>query len=164
MKRMIVVFFIAAAVFSRVLADGLDSPMTVSIATPTPDPVIVNWSPAKVPWARWFKNNALVTDKTEYVHFFWNAQDFKASFELKDKKKRLYDAALALVSGLYPADAKADMVKVTSFTFSNGIPTDNRNGTAFRGWLTSSSTQVQGRQSGLEEKNPFRTSRGHDLR
>lgn len=90
---------------------------TAYLAAPTPaaspvSRVIPKWSIAAVPWDAWFKDNAMVTDKTEYVHFFWNAQDFKANFEVKDKKKRLAEAALQLVARLYPADAKADLVKV----------------------------------------------------
>jgi hypothetical protein len=54
----------------------------------------------------------MVTDKTDYVHFFWNAQDFKANFEVKEKKKRLAEAALELVKRLYPGGSKADLVKV----------------------------------------------------
>ena len=80
-------------------------------ATPTPT-VLQKWNVAKVPWDEWFKNNAQVTDKGEYVHFFWNAQDFKGNFEVKDKKIRLAEVALQMVSRLYPADAKADPVKV----------------------------------------------------
>ncbi len=78
----------------------------------TPAAVIEKWNQSQVPWDDWFKNNAMVTDKTDYVHFFWNAQDFKANFEVKDKKTRLAEAALELVKRLYPADAKADQVKV----------------------------------------------------
>lgn len=65
-----------------------------------------------MPWDEWFKKNAMVTDKTDYVHFFWNAQDFKLNFEVNGKKLRLAEAALQLVSRLYPDDAKADLVKV----------------------------------------------------
>jgi hypothetical protein len=74
--------------------------------------VIEKWSESTVPWDDWFKSNAMITDKTDYVHFFWNAQDFKANFEVKDKKIRLAEAALELVKRLYPSDAKADQVKV----------------------------------------------------
>jgi len=89
------------------------TPAAAAPVTTTPvAPPIEHWSLAAVPWSDWFKNNAMVTDKTEYVHFFWNAQDFKANFEVKDKKTRLAQAALELVSKLYPADAKADLVKV----------------------------------------------------
>lgn len=80
---------------------------------PTPTPTILQkWDSSQVPWDLWFKENALVTDKTEYVHFFWNAQDFKGNFEVKDKRTRLAEAALELVKRLYPADSKADQVKV----------------------------------------------------
>jgi hypothetical protein len=82
-------------------------------STPTPTPLIQGkWISAKVPWDLWFKSNALVTDKTEYVHFFWNANDFKANFEVKDKESRLADAAVYLVKKLFPPDSKADLVKV----------------------------------------------------
>jgi len=79
--------------------------------TPTPS-VLSKWGMTVVPWDAWFKNNSMVTDKTDYVHFFWNAQDFKTNFEVKDKKLRLEEAALELVARLYPADSKADTVKV----------------------------------------------------
>jgi hypothetical protein len=84
-----------------------ETPVVTVVATP-----IAKWSVSTVPWDDWFKNNALVTDKTDHVHFFWNAQDFKGNFEVKDKKFRLGEAALELVKRLYPADAKADLVKV----------------------------------------------------
>ena len=80
--------------------------------TPTPYPAVEKWNASQQPWDLWFTKNALVTDKTEYVHFFWNAQDFKQVFETKDKNRRLGDAALQLVAKLYPKDAKADAVKV----------------------------------------------------
>src|ERR1700722_20303576 len=79
-------------------------------STPTPTPLLPGkWIAAKVPWDLWFKNNATVTDKTEYVHFFWNANDFKANFEVKDKEARLADAAVYLVKKLLPTDSKADL-------------------------------------------------------
>jgi hypothetical protein len=84
-----------------------------TVSTPTPTPLLPGkWNAAKVPWSLWFKNNALVTDKTQYVHFFWNANDFKANFETKDRKQRLADAAVQLVAKLYPKGSKADLVKV----------------------------------------------------
>jgi hypothetical protein len=84
-----------------------------SESTPTPTPLLPGkWIAAKVPWDLWFKNNAHITDDTEYVHFFWNANDFKANFEVKDKKTRLADAAVYLVKNLYPDDSKTDLVKV----------------------------------------------------
>ncbi len=88
--------------------------MSSAPTTPTAPPVtfIEKWNASKVTWDDWFKSNAMVTDKTDYVHFFWNAQDFKVNFETQDKKVRLADAALELVKRLYPADAKADQVKV----------------------------------------------------
>ncbi len=82
-------------------------------STPTPTPLLQGkWNAAKVPWDLWFKNNSMVTDKTEYVHFFWNANDFKSNFELKDKESHLADAAVYLVKKLFPPDSKADLVKV----------------------------------------------------
>jgi hypothetical protein len=83
----------------------------VTGATPTPW-VLKKWSLPAVPWDAWFKDNALVTDKGKYVHFFWNAQDFKGNFEVKEKRQRLAAAALEIVKRLYPAKAKADWVKV----------------------------------------------------
>lgn len=85
-----------------------------AITTPATVPVTVieKWNTSNVPWDDWFKSNAMVTDKTDYVHFFWNAQDFKANFEVKNKKVRLAEAALELVKRLYPSDASADQVKV----------------------------------------------------
>jgi len=80
--------------------------------TNTPVPVISNWKASTVPWDNWFKMNATVTDKTDHIHFFWNAQDFKLNFEGKDKKQHLAQAALQLVSRLYPADAKSDDMRV----------------------------------------------------
>jgi hypothetical protein len=88
----------------------VSSPANASTA-PTPT-VVKKWGMAVVPWDAWFKDNAMVTDKTDYVHFFWDAQDFKPNFEVKDKQRRLAEAAVQLVSRLYPADAKADQVKV----------------------------------------------------
>ncbi len=82
-------------------------------STPTPTPLLAGkWVAAKVPWDLWFKNNATATDKEEYVHFFWNANDFKANFEVKDKNQRLSDAAVYLVKKNFPVDSKADLVKV----------------------------------------------------
>lgn len=82
-------------------------------STPTPTPLLPGkWAPAKVPWDLWFKNNAIGTDKTEYMHIFWNANDFKANFELKDKKRRLADAAVYLAKKITPADSKTDLIKV----------------------------------------------------
>ncbi len=85
--------------------------MVFTTVTPTPW-IVKTWNEAKLPWDVWFKKNTMVTDKTDYVHFFWNAQDFKANFEGKEKKLRLSEAALQLVKRLYPGDAKADLVKV----------------------------------------------------
>ena len=112
MKRTIILAFALAA--SSVFAQGTEVPQQPSgsgALTPTPT-ILQKWDTATIAWDSWFKDNALVTDKTEYVHFFWNAQDFKGNFEVKDKKIRLAEAALELVRRLYPADAKADLVKV----------------------------------------------------
>src|ERR1700722_20284449 len=79
-------------------------------AGPTPTPLLPGkWIALKVPCDLCFKNNPTVTDKTEYVHFFWNANDFKANFEVKDKESRLADAAVYLVKKLLPTDSKADL-------------------------------------------------------
>lgn len=113
MKKLL--FLLIGLVAVQVWAQGTPNPTSVSSTTGTPSvavTVIEKWSVPIVPWDDWFKNNAMVTDKTDYVHFFWNAQDFKANFEVKDKKVRLAEAALELVKRLYPADAKADQVKV----------------------------------------------------
>jgi hypothetical protein len=79
--------------------------------TPTPW-ILKKWNLPEVPWETWFKDNTMVTDKGKYVHFFWNAQDFKVNFEGKERKQRLAESALELVKRLYPAKAKADWVKV----------------------------------------------------
>jgi hypothetical protein len=82
-------------------------------STPTPTPLLPGkWIAAKVPWDLWFKNNVKVTDKTDHVHFFWNANDVKANFEVKDKEARLADAVVYMVKDLFPADSKPDLVKV----------------------------------------------------
>jgi hypothetical protein len=92
---------------------SVSAPGTIAAVTPNSSVTIIEeWSVPSVPWDDWFKSNAMITDKTDYVHFFWNAQDFKGNFEVKDKKVRLAEAALELVKRLYPADAKADQVKV----------------------------------------------------
>ncbi len=96
-------------------AQGTDpTPGASHYTTPTPV-VIQKWSMSAIPWDNWFKSNPYnitVTDKTDYVHFMWNAWDFKAAFEVKDKKPRLSQSVLQLVLRLYPPDAKADLVKV----------------------------------------------------
>ncbi len=82
-------------------------------STPTPTPLLPGkWNAAKVPWDLWFKDNAIATDKNEYIHIFWNANDFKANFELKDKARRMADAAIYLVKKVAPADSKTDLMKV----------------------------------------------------
>lgn len=112
MKKIILGLSLLAA--ATLWADAMDPNGQASSATyltPTPT-VLEKWGIGLVPWDSWFKDNTMVTDKTDYVHFFWNAQDFRTNFEVKDKKLRLEEAALELVSRLYPADAKADTVKV----------------------------------------------------
>lgn len=117
MKRILLgmaLFLISGAVWAQG-ADTTATPSASPSITPSTTPVvqvIKKWSIPAVPWDDWFKNNTMVTDKTEYVHFFWNAQDFKANFEVKTKKQRLAEAALQMVSRLYPSDATADLVKV----------------------------------------------------
>jgi|HubBroStandDraft_1064217.scaffolds.fasta_scaffold40512_2 hypothetical protein len=113
MTKLLALLF--ALTVARVWAQETTVPTPDSTATGTPGaPVtlIKKWNPATVPWDNWFKDNAMVTDKTDHVHFFWNAQDFKVNFEVKEKKARLAQAALELVNRLFPADAKEDPVKV----------------------------------------------------
>lgn len=81
-------------------------------ATPTPWPLIKEWKVGAVPWDLWFKDNTVVTDKGDYVHFFWNAEDFKRNFEGKEREGRLGEAARELAARLFPKEAKADRVKV----------------------------------------------------
>jgi hypothetical protein len=81
-------------------------------STPTPTPLLDKWVAAKVPWDLWFKNNALFSDKGDYVHIFWNANDFKANFEVKDKETHLAEAAVYLAKNLLPATSKSDLIKV----------------------------------------------------
>ena len=82
-------------------------------STPTPTPLLAGkWVASKVPWDLWFKDNAIATDKTEYVHIFWNANDFKANFEVKDKQQHLAEAAIYLAKKAFPADSKTDWVKI----------------------------------------------------
>jgi hypothetical protein len=103
-------------------------------------PIPGKWNAAKVPWDQWFKikktssserkdYNTTIEDKTSYIYFFWDAQDYKANFEVRDKETRLADAALQLVSRLYPPQAKADLIKVDIVYFlekdTYGDPTDD---------------------------------------
>lgn len=83
-------------------------------STPTPFATILpgQWKTSEVPWDDWFKKNTLVTDKGDYVHFFWNAQDARANFEGKERKNRLADSALEMAAKLQPATATADLCKV----------------------------------------------------
>ena len=106
------IFVLMAALTLAGLLGTASSGFAQSVVTPTAIAGPVQWTPKAVPWDAWFKKNTMVTDKTGYVHFFWNAQDFKVNFEVKDKKTRLAEAALQLVARLYPSGAKADLVKV----------------------------------------------------
>lgn len=74
--------------------------------------LIKKWSMDAVPWDEWFKDNAQVTDKTDYVHFFWNAQDLRDNFKGKDKKRRLAESALEMAVKLQPETATSDLAKV----------------------------------------------------
>lgn len=105
------VLFLVLTCLTVVTASAQETAVDGTYTTPTPT-VLKKWGMISIPWDLWFKNNAMVTDKTDYVHFFWNAQDYRANLEVKDKKQRLAEAAVQLVSQLYPADAKADQVKV----------------------------------------------------
>ena len=95
-------------VFGSVLAAGAET----TPPTPTPQPILKVWKVSAIPWDAWFKDNAMATDKSLYVHFFLNAQDFKGNLAAKDKKRRLAETAIELVKRLYPQDAQADLVKV----------------------------------------------------
>lgn len=90
------------------------APLSALSTTPVPAASVAlkKWNVSSVPWKDWFKKNAVVEDKGDHIHFLWDAQDFKANFEVKDKKKRLAQAAVQLVKLLYPADAKVDQVTV----------------------------------------------------
>lgn len=113
MKRLLALLMGLSAAQVWAQETPVSTPGATTAVTPNSSVTIVEkWSVPTVPWDDWFKSNAMITDKIDYVHFFWNAQDFKANFEVKDKKVRLAEAALELVKRLYPADAKADMVKV----------------------------------------------------
>ena len=109
MKRFFFLFLIFAVPHLR--AQSLTPDTLVAVNSPTPT-VLLKWIPSLVPWDDWFKKNALVSDKGDYVELFWNAQDFKVNFATTDKKERLGEAALALADRLYPSGAKADAVKV----------------------------------------------------
>lgn len=85
------------------------------VATPTPCAPALKLDPkAPIPWDQWFQADdyTIATDKTDYAYFFWDAQPSRSWFEAKEKKTRLAEAALQLVNRLYPAGAKADLVKV----------------------------------------------------
>lgn len=93
-------------------------------STPTPFATILpgQWKTSEVPWDDWFKKNTLVTDKGDYVHFFWNAQDARANFEGKERKNRLADSALEMAVKLQPATATADYVQGRHrFCFGKGF-------------------------------------------
>jgi hypothetical protein len=83
-------------------------------ATPTPFATLTTaqWKSTEVPWDDWFKKNVIATDKLDYVHYMWNAQDARSNFEGKDRKYRLADAAFQLVATQQPVSAKADLAKV----------------------------------------------------
>jgi hypothetical protein len=101
MKKWLIILFFLGAI------------STMAESTPTPTPLLSGkWIASKVPWDLWFKKNNIVTDNINYVELFWNANDFKANFEIKDKDTRLADAAVYLVKKLYPADSKADLIKI----------------------------------------------------
>ena len=104
---MLLIFLTGAVSYAQEATD-------LSPATSTPLPVkpIAKWVVSEVPWDEWFKKNTQVTDKTDYIHLFWDAEDFKINFEVKDKKSRLADAAIQMATRLYPSDAKADLMKV----------------------------------------------------
>jgi hypothetical protein len=98
--------------FGVTRAFGQDASSAPSV-TPSASPVAAPIDPkAPVPWDQWFKKNTIISDKTDHVNIFWNAQDFKTRFEGKDKDQKLAEAALQLADRLYPAGAKADLVTV----------------------------------------------------
>jgi len=103
----VVIAFLTTGVFAQ-----QDQSVPADQATPAAPVVLPDWKVSKVPWDDWFKKNTTVTDKTDHVHFFWNAQDVKGNFEVKDKKQRLAQAALQLVARLYPDGAKSDEMRV----------------------------------------------------
>lgn len=81
----------------------------------TPVPTLTplsHWDASKVPWDSWFEKKANVTDKTDYIYIYWDAQSYRGNFEVKDKKKRLAEAALELASRLYPSESKIDLIKL----------------------------------------------------
>ncbi len=114
MKKILAAAFLLMTGTLWAQATGSTTPAAPSdnpYATATPT-ILKKWNFSAIPWEDWFKNNAESTDDGDYVYLFWNAQDFKANFEVKDKKRRLAEAALKLASQLYPSSAKADAVKV----------------------------------------------------
>ena len=86
-----------------------DTTPTTTFPVKTVAPAI---KPGEIPWATWFKKNALVTDKKEYVHFFFNAQDFKFHYEGKNKSVMIAQTAAQLVTNLYPTTATSDIIKM----------------------------------------------------
>ena len=84
--------------------------------TPTPASPVGTAAPAvksgEIPWAVWFKKNTMVTDKKEYVHFFFNAQDFKAHYEGDNKSAMIAQTAAQMVASLYPVTATSDTIKM----------------------------------------------------
>jgi hypothetical protein len=80
---------------------------------PTPTPMVLKkWMVNAVPWDDWFKGYTKVTDKKDYIYLFWNAQDFKSHFEVKEKKVRMAEAALELAVRLGSSTFASDLAKV----------------------------------------------------
>jgi hypothetical protein len=63
-------------------------------------------------WDAWFKKNVMASDKGDYVHLFWNAQDVRTRFKGKSRVALLAQAARELATRQYPKAAKADLVKI----------------------------------------------------
>jgi len=81
-------------------------------ASESPVPATVVLPSGSIPWPIWFKKNVLIKDKKQYVYMFFNIQDFKKSFEGKDKNAMLASAASHLVADLYPKTATAKLIKM----------------------------------------------------
>jgi len=95
--------FIAGAALAQDLTPS--APSSTATALPAA-------SRGPIPWADWFKKNALVTDKKEYVHFFFNAQDFKERYQGENKNLMIAQTAAQLVAQLYPKTAVSDQIKM----------------------------------------------------
>jgi hypothetical protein len=65
-----------------------------------------------IDWNAWFKKNVMASDKKEYVHIFWNAQDVRKQFEGKSRVSMLAQASVELIRRQYPTKATADLVKI----------------------------------------------------